>query len=282
MARGRVLDRRIHTNEDLASCPVEARYLYKAMIIHADDEGRMKASPIFLKAVIFPFDDAIRVDTVKRWRDQLASIGVIKLYAAGGKEYLSHPNWDKWQPLRKDRNRPSDCPADGNQVATNWQPDVNQMTTPTQPNLTVLNPTQPNRNALATKDVAHPPAKAVHVQFVEGFQSLYQEITGAPFKIDKKHWVIGASLVKNYGIEECVRKVKLLGQLCREKSAWFTEDGFAAFTLETLSNRWNNIIPEAVPLSKEEELLAELKKREESRVRGDAIIANGSKQTANR
>lgn len=275
MARGRVLDKKIHTDEELAKCPVEARYLYQAMIIHSDDEGRMKASPNFLKAVIFPFDDAIRVDTVKRWRDQLASIGVIKLYAAGGKEYLSHPNWDKWQPLRKDRNRPSDCPADGEPLSTKWQPDVNQLATPTVPNPTEPNLTKPNRNGMATKSVAPLSGGPVHVLFVEGFQRVYQEVTGSPFKIDKKHWVIAASLVGSHGLDECVRKVRVLGELCQKKSAWFTKDGFGSFTLETLSGKWNNIIPEAVPLSKEDELREELKKREATRVRSDAIV-NGA------
>lgn len=129
---------------------------------------------------------------------------------------------------------------------------------------------------IATKGVAPSGKGAPHVLFVEGFKSVYQEVTGSPFKVDQKHWVIAAGLVKAHGSEECVRKAKTLGVLCRDRSAWFTKDGFASFTLETLSNKWNNIIPEAVPLSKDDELLAEIRKREESRVRADAIVANGS------
>jgi len=284
VARGRVLDRRIHTNEELASCPVEARYLYKALIIHADDEGRMKANPIFLKALIFPFDEAIRVDTVKRWRDLLASIGVIKLYAAGGKEYLSHPNWDKWQPLRKDRNKPSDCPSDGEPVATSCQPNVNHPPPLTVPNLTEPNPTKPNRNVVAPKSgalVSDRRSPPMHVQFVEGFQDVYQRLTKSPYKVDKQHWVIADNLIKQYGFDECVRKAKVLGELCREKAVWFTKEGLGSFTLETLSSKWNSIIPESIPPSKEDELLEELRKKEAIRVRGDAIV-NGNAKTSDR
>lgn len=138
MARGRLIDKQIYLNESLAKLPVDARYLYKGMIVHADDEGRMKASAAILKALIFPFDEATRIDTVKKWRDQIANTGVIKLYAAGGQEYLVHPNWDRWQPLRKDRAKPSDCPPGGDEPTTKRQPMVDSP----QP---LPNPTQPNQ-----------------------------------------------------------------------------------------------------------------------------------------
>lgn len=301
MAKGRILDKQMHTNEELARCSIEARYLYKGMIMHADDEGRMKASPIFLKAVIFPFDEVIRVDTVKRWRDNLASIGVIKLYAAGGKEYLVHPNWDKWQPLRKDRTKRTECPATGDELATKWQPDDNQLSTTGKPSATNRKkletkeekreslpdvslstplPSLPSKErkeerGIATKNVALRSEKPPHVSFVEGFQRVYQEFTGASFKIDQKHWAIAAGLLKNHGVDECVQKAKVLGVMCKNRSAWFTKDGFGSFTLETLSSKWNNIIPEAMPVSKDDELRAELKRREEMRVRSDAIV-NGA------
>ncbi len=150
---------------------------------------------------------------------------------------------------------------------------------PTVPNRTKPNTTKPKD--IAPKDVAVRPATP-HVAFVEGFKLVYQEVTGSPFKIDQKHWVIAASLVKAHGSDECVRKAKTLGVLCRDRSTWFTKDGFASFTLETLSSKWNNIIPEAVPPTKEQELLSEMKKQEELRARADELIANGSRKIAHR
>lgn len=155
MARGRVIDKSIHLNEQLAGIPIEARYLYKGMIVHADDEGRMKASPAILKALIFPFDEATRIDTVKRWRDILASSGVIKLFAAGGQEYLVHPNWDRWQPLRKDRVRPSDCPASGDAVPVICRPLV--VKPPPIPNPTQPYPTEPKNGVVSPPAVPDGP-----------------------------------------------------------------------------------------------------------------------------
>lgn len=133
--------------------------------------------------------------------------------------------------------------------------------------------------SIATKDVAFR-EPALHVKFVEGFQQVYQEMTGAPFKIDRKHWVIAATLVKQYGYDPCVLKARTLGALCRDRAAWFTKEGLGSFNLETLSSKWNNIIPQAMQPSKEDELRAEIKKREEMRVRSDAIV-NGSSKVAN-
>lgn len=141
MASGRIIHKSLHTNEVLAELNVDVRFLYIGTIIHADDEGRMKASPKYLKALIFPFDEAIRISSVKDWRDKLSASGLIQLYAAGGQEYLAHPNWKKYQPLRSDRVKTSDCPppSSGCQAVDISPPNL------TQPNLTELNLTKPNQ-----------------------------------------------------------------------------------------------------------------------------------------
>lgn len=108
---GRVVHKEIHDNEQLAELDINCRYLYVSMIVHADDQGRMKANPKSLKALIFPFDEAIRISSIKDWRDKLSATGLIQLYAADGQDYLVHPNWEKWQPLRKDRVKESNLPS---------------------------------------------------------------------------------------------------------------------------------------------------------------------------
>lgn len=178
MARGRLIDKSLYTNLELGELEIKARYLYIGMIVHADDEGRMKADPRYLKALIFPFDEATRVDSVKTLRDQLAARNLITLYAAGEnearKEYLYHPNWEKWQPLRNDRAHPSDCPKPSpdnylKKVSTNCQPTDNQLTTKCQPlpNLTEPNLTKPN---LTKKE------KTLFCECVYLFASEYHEL----------------------------------------------------------------------------------------------------------
>ena len=164
MARGRIIDKSFYENEDVAKLSVGARLMYSGTIVYSDDEGRMKAAVVYLKAKLFPFDQATRIDTIKAWRDEIVSTGLIKLYAAGGTEYLYHPNWNRWQPIRKDRAHPSDCPSPtkNNQLTTKCQPVDNQMPAipnQTVPDQTVPDQTEPNQHITASKSRASPDGK---------------------------------------------------------------------------------------------------------------------------
>lgn len=125
MSGKRMVHDTLFSSENMSELPIDGRYLYIATIVHADDEGRMRADPKFLKLKAFPFDNHT-VDKVRTLRNQLSTKGIITIYQVSGKEYLFHPNWEKWQTLRKDRKKPSDCPAPDNQVSTKWQPMVTQ------------------------------------------------------------------------------------------------------------------------------------------------------------
>ena len=154
MGGKRMIHESLFSSNDLADLPVEARYLYIATIIHADDAGRMKADPRYLKLKAFPFDNH-PVDKVRTWRNQLTTkCGLLVVYEFEGQEYLYHPKWDKWQTLRKDRLKPTDCPDPDNQKSTICQPTDNQMSTigkplPAEVNLTEVNRREVNNTAKA-------------------------------------------------------------------------------------------------------------------------------------
>lgn len=191
MATARLIHKALYTNAQLGELDINIRYFYKALIVHSDDEGRLRANTKHLKALIFPFDEGLRTDTLSEWLEKLQASGLVCLYAVGEKEYLYHPNWKNWQTIRADRFKPSDCPCppDDNQMTTKCQPDDNQMTTigchlGTEPNLT-----KPNQ----TKPIKDPPEKPAGFsdEFVEkaekakkrGF-NIYQ-LTGAYYKQSK-------------------------------------------------------------------------------------------------
>lgn len=155
MANARLIHKTIHTNPDLGDLEIRIRYFYKALIIHADDEGRLRANPKHLKALIFPFDEGLRNDTLSEWLEKLHASGLICLYAVGGKDYLYHPNWKNWQTIRADRFKPSDCPC---------QPNDNQMTTKRQPSAAEPNLTQPN---LTNKNQPEKPPAQFSEEFVK-------------------------------------------------------------------------------------------------------------------
>jgi hypothetical protein len=104
-------------------------------------------------------------------------------------------------------------------------------------------------------------------QFVEQFGYLYRELTGQPFDAVGKHFVIADGLIKKFGMDEVVKRTKILAVNCKEGRLWWCkEEGVAAFTIETLKSRWNNLVPQ-IKLSDEEirqqKFSAELKKIQE-------------------
>jgi hypothetical protein len=87
MPRKRDIDPSLWSNEQLADVARDARLLYIGLISHADDEGRLRASPRALKAAIFPYDDELTVRDLTAWLDQLTQAGVLCCYEHEGERY---------------------------------------------------------------------------------------------------------------------------------------------------------------------------------------------------
>lgn len=101
-----------------------------------------------------------------------------------------------------------------------------------------------------------------HVAFVQAFKETYQALTGQPFRETKLHYIMAARIIRENGEAAAISKAKILGQLCKDRAAWFTKGGWADFTIETLSKHWNSIL-EDVKQDKEAEFMEEMKKLEE-------------------
>lgn len=95
----RMIDDSMWANERFAEMPIGARLLQIGIINHADDQGRMKANPVYLRAQIFPYDD-IAPSQIKAWLDIMAANGTIILYDVDGRAYLQLLNWWKYQALQ--------------------------------------------------------------------------------------------------------------------------------------------------------------------------------------
>lgn len=92
----RMIDAGIWANEHFAMLPPMARLLQIGIINLADDQGRMKAHPAYLRSQIFPYDE-VPADDVQSWLDLIAANGTLMLYEADGKAYLQLLNWWQYQ-----------------------------------------------------------------------------------------------------------------------------------------------------------------------------------------
>lgn len=111
-------------NEDFAKLTDKGKLLYIGLITLADDYGRVKNNPSVFRSQIFLYDDTIKNSEVIKLIKDIEKNTLIKLYEKD--QYLYHPNWYKFQILRKDRLGQSLCPCPDNQMSTKWQPSDRQ------------------------------------------------------------------------------------------------------------------------------------------------------------
>lgn len=128
----RKIHRNIFENEDLGILSSNAFQLFVAMIVYADDEGRIKAGAAYLRGKAFRYRDDVKIDDVRVYRDALTQAVGLQVYEVEGEKYAHLPNWFKWQGAkggRSNRFTPSELPAppkktdspnDGRPLADHW------------------------------------------------------------------------------------------------------------------------------------------------------------------
>lgn len=100
----------VYANAELNLLPIEARHLYIGTLVLADDDGRLRADPRFLKGQLFSYDEDITSAQVDKWLTQLEAVGQISIYEEKGVRVLTHPKWKEYQRIRSDMYTPSKLP----------------------------------------------------------------------------------------------------------------------------------------------------------------------------
>ncbi len=108
MPRIRSIKPYIWGDDALGGVSRDARLLFVGMMTQADDDGRLVATGSALAGAIYPYDD-LPTRLVERWRDELRSAGLIRVYRAGRATYAVLVGWDKHQRIQK--RQPSSLPA---------------------------------------------------------------------------------------------------------------------------------------------------------------------------
>jgi hypothetical protein len=128
-----------------------------------------------------------------------------------------------------------------------------------------LKPTEQPGQAIAVADeqkaVAMPTPRvlAPNQMLVECIKLAYEKNTGYSYHATAKSYILAAKLVKECGYEQCLDKCRILYRMCQSKAQFFTRNGFADFSIETLSTHWPKILPDGVMSKSESELDAMMK-----------------------
>ena len=117
MARKRMIDPNIWQSEDFSKLSTLAKLVFIGMFSNADDGGRGRANPVYLKSILFPYDDGMRVIDIEKSLSEISAYLSVTLYDHDGNKYYQLENWGKWQ--RVEKAQPSQFPAPKDNSATN-------------------------------------------------------------------------------------------------------------------------------------------------------------------
>ena len=112
MARKRMIDPEFWSDEEIGQWSHSARLFYIALWNFSDDEGRFKAHDNLLKSEIFPYDDQVDIENLKKEIN-----GKIQWYEIEGLKYGFVRNFLKHQSL--DRPKKSKLPPPPEESTTN-------------------------------------------------------------------------------------------------------------------------------------------------------------------
>lgn len=104
MARIRSLKPEFWTDEELAtSVSRDGRMLYAGLWNLADEHGRLRGDPRYVKGQIFAYDDDLTPEVIDKLLDDLAALKKVVRYRVAGARYLFLPNLGKHQRLESDK-----------------------------------------------------------------------------------------------------------------------------------------------------------------------------------
>lgn len=123
MARKRMIDPGIWTDDGFLRLSIPARMLWIGLISHADDDGRGSADCQTLKAKVFPVDDMPNV-TVAGLRDELQTNMRVTFYELEGREFYQLDRWKSHQFVKDKKNSTvPEAPSDRDRTGTGPEAD---------------------------------------------------------------------------------------------------------------------------------------------------------------
>jgi DnaD/phage-associated family protein len=107
-----MIDPEIWQSEDFSKLSLLARLIFIGLFSNADDYGRGRAKPVYIRSLVFPYDDNIKVQDVEKALKEIKAIMSIVFYESNENQYYSLVNWDKWQRVDKPQKSKIPPPPD--------------------------------------------------------------------------------------------------------------------------------------------------------------------------
>ena len=77
------------------------KLVFIGLFSNADDEGRGRANPTYLKSILFPYEESIRSADIDKTLSEISSNMSVVFYSCNGSSYYSLTKWHDWQKIEK-------------------------------------------------------------------------------------------------------------------------------------------------------------------------------------
>ena len=101
MARKRMISPEIWESQDFSQLSDVAKIVFISLFSHADDAGRGRADPTYIKSSTFPYDEGRRVADIKSALSEIARSMSVQFYSVNGIEFYFMTSWERWQKIDK-------------------------------------------------------------------------------------------------------------------------------------------------------------------------------------
>ena len=99
MARKRMIDPNIWQSEDFSKLSTLGKLVFIGLFSLADDEGRGRCNPVYLKSTLFPYEEGIRSTDIDKTLSEISSNMSVIFYSCDGSSYYSLLSWDTFQKI---------------------------------------------------------------------------------------------------------------------------------------------------------------------------------------
>jgi DNA-binding XRE family transcriptional regulator len=154
MAKARMLHGKISRSLKVHSLPTKAQLLFSWMITHADDDGRLRGEPNYIKATVVPLENW-SLKKINMYLELIKDAQLIYYWELNSAWYVEFVHWKEYQQIRSDRYKPSNLPSylgkSNNESDTKGQPTDTQRDM--QSNIVQSNPEEFNKSE--SKETEH-------------------------------------------------------------------------------------------------------------------------------
>lgn len=105
-----MLHKTISISMDVNRLPLPAKLLFTWMIPHADDEGRLRGEPEYIKATVVPMTKW-SIKKIEQWLKEMEKVGLIHYWEHNNERLVEFVKWTDYQYIQKDRLKLSKLPS---------------------------------------------------------------------------------------------------------------------------------------------------------------------------